>query len=102
MVAFWSDHHFVGTFEGRRPCYFNTGLMVMVMDLVRWRTKGYTKRIERWMEVQKSIRIYKLGSLPPFLLVFAGHVGPLSIGGTSMNWEVIMLREAAGTSTLAR
>ncbi|XLR49953.1 hypothetical protein HN51_000635 [Arachis hypogaea] len=102
MAAFWSDHHFVGTLEGRRPCYFNTGLMVMVMDLVRWRTKGYTKRIERWMEVQKSVRIYELGSLSPFLLVFAGHVGSSSTGGTSINWEVIMLREAAGTSTLAR
>ncbi|KAL4305308.1 hypothetical protein S245_054732 [Arachis hypogaea] len=74
-AAFWSDHRFAGTFEGRRPCYFNTG--VMVMDLVRWRREGYTKRIERWMEVQKSARIYELGSLPPFLLVFAGHVAPI-------------------------
>jgi hypothetical protein len=46
----------------------------MVMDLVRWRKDGYTKKIEKWMEIQKSERIYELGSLPPYLLVFAGHV----------------------------
>nr|ACG39131.1 transferase, transferring glycosyl groups [Zea mays] len=74
---FWSDQRFAGTFAGRRPCYFNTG--VMVVDLERWRQAGYTQRIERWMEVQKSAagRIYELGSLPPFLLVFAGHVAPI-------------------------
>ncbi|URE40898.1 Glycosyl transferase family 8 [Musa troglodytarum] len=45
---------------------------------------GYTGWIERWMEVQKSGaspsgagRIYELGSLQPFLLVFAGHVTPI-------------------------
>uniref|UniRef100_A0A0E0BGA2 Hexosyltransferase n=1 Tax=Oryza glumipatula TaxID=40148 RepID=A0A0E0BGA2_9ORYZ len=57
--------------------YFDTG--VMVVDLGRWRRTGYTRRIERWMEIQKSPagRIYELGSLPPFLLVFAGHVAPI-------------------------
>ncbi|KAH7674592.1 Polygalacturonate 4-alpha-galacturonosyltransferase protein [Dioscorea alata] len=61
-------------FEGRRrkPCYFNTG--VMVMDLVRWREGGYRRRVEAWMRVQRGKRIYELGSLPPFLLVFAGDV----------------------------
>ncbi|KAK3020563.1 hypothetical protein RJ639_046913 [Escallonia herrerae] len=73
--GFWSNRKFSGTFIGRNPCYFNTG--VMVMDLVKWRRFGYTKRIERWMEIQKSGRIYELGSLPPFLLVFAGHVAPI-------------------------
>ncbi|XP_010922260.1 probable galacturonosyltransferase-like 7 [Elaeis guineensis] len=79
---FWSDPRLAGTFAGRRPCYFNTG--VMVIDLVRWRRFGYTRRIVRWMEVQKGAasavgggRIYELGSLPPFLLVFAGHVAPI-------------------------
>ncbi|PKA57717.1 putative galacturonosyltransferase-like 7 [Apostasia shenzhenica] len=80
---FWSDPKLAGTFSGRRPCYFNTG--VMVIDLDRWRMSGYTRRIERWMEVQKGVgagdalsgRIYELGSLPPFLLVFAGHVAPI-------------------------
>lgn len=75
-AGFWSDERFSGTFAGRVPCYFNTG--VMVMDLERWRRVGYTRRIERWMEIQKSgRRIYELGSLPPFLLVFAGHVAPI-------------------------
>ncbi|KAK4789264.1 hypothetical protein SAY86_020583 [Trapa natans] len=63
------------SFVGRRSCYFNTG--VMVIDLARWRHLGYTKKIERWMEIRKRDRIYELGSLPPFLLVFAGHVAPI-------------------------
>ncbi|KAK7356366.1 hypothetical protein VNO80_15636 [Phaseolus coccineus] len=74
-AGFWSDVRFAGAFVGRRPCYFNSG--VMVIDLVRWRKYGYSRRIERWMEIQKSDRIYELGSLPPFLLVFAGHVSPI-------------------------
>ncbi|XP_020550556.1 probable galacturonosyltransferase-like 7 [Sesamum indicum] len=74
---FWSDSRLSGVFAGRNPCYFNTG--VMVMDLAKWRRYGYTRRIERWMEIQKTSisRIYELGSLPPFLLVFAGHVAPI-------------------------
>ncbi|XP_065860410.1 probable galacturonosyltransferase-like 7 [Euphorbia lathyris] len=75
MASFWSNEKFSGTFTGRKPCYFNTG--VMVIDLVKWRRVGYTKRIERWMEIQKIDRIYELGSLPPFLLVFAGNVAPI-------------------------
>ncbi|KAF3786612.1 putative galacturonosyltransferase-like 2 [Nymphaea thermarum] len=73
--AFWSSHALSLTFAGRRPCYFNTG--VMVMDLRRWREGGYTARIEAWMELQKQVRIYELGSLPPFLLVFAGDITPV-------------------------
>ncbi|KAK1325029.1 putative galacturonosyltransferase-like 9 [Acorus calamus] len=72
---FWSDPAMSRrTFEGRtgRPCYFNTG--VMVMDLGKWRAGDYRERIERWMKVQRERRIYDLGSLPPFLLVFAGEV----------------------------
>ncbi|KAG6647953.1 hypothetical protein I3843_07G111700 [Carya illinoinensis] len=74
-AGFWSERRFNGVFYGRKPCYFNTG--VMVIDLAKWRRVGYTRRIERWMEIQKSERIYELGSLPPFLLVFAGHVAPI-------------------------
>nr|AAM63375.1 putative glycosyl transferase [Arabidopsis thaliana] len=74
--GFWSEERFSGTFRGRKPCYFNTG--VMVIDLKKWRRGGYTKRIEKWMEIQRRERIYELGSLPPFLLVFAGHVAPIS------------------------
>lgn len=33
-----------------------------------------TESLEKWMEIQKRYRIYELGSLPPFLLVFAGDV----------------------------
>nr|POF09572.1 putative galacturonosyltransferase-like 7 [Quercus suber] len=72
---FWLDRRFTATFDRRKPCYFNTG--VMVIDLDRWRRVGYTGKIEKWMEIQKSHRIYELGSLPPFLLVFAGHVAPI-------------------------
>ncbi|KAK9726408.1 hypothetical protein RND81_05G213100 [Saponaria officinalis] len=72
---FWSNTRFSSTFSGRTPCYFNTG--VMVMDLVKWRANGYTRSIEGWMDIQRLERIYELGSLPPFLLVFAGHVAPI-------------------------
>ncbi|CAK7332745.1 unnamed protein product [Dovyalis caffra] len=73
-AGFWSDPVLSGAFSSarRKPCYFNTG--VMVMDLVRWREGNYRRRIEKWMEVQRKTRIYDLGSLPPFLLVFAGDV----------------------------
>ncbi|XP_047316637.1 probable galacturonosyltransferase-like 7 [Impatiens glandulifera] len=74
-ARFWSDKRFSGTFSGRNPCYFNTG--VMVIDLYKWRRFGYTKKIEKWMDIQKNERIYELGSLPPFLLVLAGHVAPI-------------------------
>ncbi|KAH6769838.1 galacturonosyltransferase-like 4 [Perilla frutescens var. hirtella] len=70
--AFWSDGELAAVFEGRRPCYFNTG--VMVVDVERWRRGGYTRRVEEWMAVQKQKRIYQLGSLPPILLVFAGNI----------------------------
>ncbi|KAI9120879.1 hypothetical protein K1719_007912 [Acacia pycnantha] len=69
---FWSSPEFSEVFAGRRPCYFNTG--VMVMDLAKWVKGGYTKKIEKWMEIQKKRRIYELGSLPPFLLVFGGEI----------------------------
>ncbi|KAH6821781.1 galacturonosyltransferase-like 4 [Perilla frutescens var. hirtella] len=69
---FWSDPVLSAAFKGRRPCYFNTG--VMVMDLEKWRRWNYTRRVEDWMIVQKQRRIYQLGSLPPFLLVLAGEI----------------------------
>ncbi|KAL8232769.1 hypothetical protein R6Q57_002547 [Mikania cordata] len=77
-AGFWSNRLYSSIFSGRNPCYFNTG--VMVIDLVKWRQFGYTKRIEKWMEIQKSDRIYELGSLPPFLLIFAGNVAPIDHG----------------------
>ncbi|XP_008243171.1 PREDICTED: probable galacturonosyltransferase-like 3 [Prunus mume] len=69
---FWSNAAFAASFKGRRACYFNTG--VMVIDLWKWREGKYTEKLEHWMRVQKRCRIYELGSLPPFLLVFAGDV----------------------------
>ncbi|KAJ6337901.1 hypothetical protein OIU76_007557 [Salix suchowensis] len=73
--TFWSNPSLSLTFADRKPCYFNTG--VMVIDLDRWREGDYTTKIEEWMELQKRIRIYELGSLPPFLLVFAGDIVPV-------------------------
>ncbi|KAL6573655.1 putative galacturonosyltransferase-like 3 [Orobanche hederae] len=71
-AGFWSNPILSGTFRNRKPCYFNTG--VMVMDLTKWRNQGLTQKLEYWMRIQKRHRIYELGSLPPFLLVFAGNV----------------------------
>uniref|UniRef100_A0A5B7BSI9 Hexosyltransferase n=1 Tax=Davidia involucrata TaxID=16924 RepID=A0A5B7BSI9_DAVIN len=73
--TFWSNPSLSLTFAGRNACYFNTG--VMVIDLERWRAGDYTTRIVEWMELQKRMRIYELGSLPPFLLVFAGNIAPV-------------------------
>ncbi|WVY97083.1 hypothetical protein V8G54_029234 [Vigna mungo] len=69
---FWNDKELNRTFEGRKPCYFNTG--VMVMDVEKWREGKYREKVEAWMVVQKHKRIYHLGSLPPFLLVLAGEL----------------------------
>ncbi|KAJ6772052.1 GLYCOSYLTRANSFERASE 8 DOMAIN-CONTAINING PROTEIN [Salix koriyanagi] len=69
---FWSNPAYAAALRGRRACYFNTG--VMVIDLGKWREGKYTEKLEYWMKVQKKYRIYELGSLPPFLLVFAGDV----------------------------
>ena len=69
---FWSNPAFAASFKGRRACYFNTG--VMVIDLWKWREGKFTEKLEHWMRIQKKYRIYELGSLPPFLLVFAGDV----------------------------
>ncbi|XP_021750508.1 probable galacturonosyltransferase-like 4 [Chenopodium quinoa] len=70
--AFWSDGILSNTFHGRRPCYFNTG--VMIIDVNKWKKQGYNQKLEEWMMVQKLKRIYHLGSLPPFLLIFAGKI----------------------------
>ncbi|GMP58786.1 hypothetical protein CsSME_00022331 [Camellia sinensis var. sinensis] len=69
---FWASPLFSNVFQNRNPCYFNTG--VMVIDLVKWRQGKYTEKLENWMRIQKRYRIYELGSLPPFLLVFDGNV----------------------------
>ncbi|XP_022981863.1 probable galacturonosyltransferase-like 3 [Cucurbita maxima] len=71
-AKFWLNSEHAAAFKGRKACYFNTG--VMVIDLEKWREGKYTERLEKWMRIQKRNRIYELGSLPPFLLVFAGDV----------------------------
>ncbi|XP_022869044.1 probable galacturonosyltransferase-like 4 [Olea europaea var. sylvestris] len=73
--AFWYDPVLSRTFEGRKPCYFNTG--VMVVDMNKWRRGKYIQKVEYWMVVQKNKRIYQLGSLPSFLLVLAGNIEPV-------------------------
>ncbi|KAK6924302.1 Glycosyl transferase, family 8, partial [Dillenia turbinata] len=73
--SFWSNPTLSQTFADRKLCYFNTG--VMVIDLERWREGHYTTKIIEWMELQKRLRIYELGSLPPFLLMFAGRISPV-------------------------
>ncbi|XP_058073284.1 probable galacturonosyltransferase-like 2 [Magnolia sinica] len=72
--AFWSNPVLSMTFSNRRrkACYFNTG--VMVVDMERWRGRDCKRKVEEWMELQQRMRIYELGSLPPFLLVFAGEI----------------------------
>ncbi|KAK9707302.1 hypothetical protein RND81_07G188200 [Saponaria officinalis] len=72
--SFWSDPVLRSTFTTRPkpPCYFNTGVMLMDLPLFRLQNRRY--KIEKWMEIQKKTRIYELGSLPPFLLEFAGNV----------------------------
>ncbi|KOM32325.1 hypothetical protein LR48_Vigan01g188100 [Vigna angularis] len=50
--SFWANPSLSLSFSNRkRPCYFNTG--VMVIDLQRWRAGDYTTVIEEWMELQK-------------------------------------------------
>ncbi|XP_068659603.1 probable galacturonosyltransferase-like 4 [Aristolochia californica] len=76
--VFWNDPSLAATFQGRqKPCYFNTG--VMVLDIDQWRRGGYTAKVEDWMTIQKNKRIYHLGSLPPFLLVLAGNITPVNL-----------------------
>ena len=45
-----------------------------MVDVEEWRRGRYTEKVEEWMDMQKRKRIYHLGSLPPFLLVFAGKI----------------------------
>nr|GMD95620.1 probable galacturonosyltransferase-like 9 [Ipomoea batatas] len=54
--------------------------VAMTLDseyLRQWRAGNYRAKIEKWMEIQRKRRIYELGSLPPFLLVFAGNLEPI-------------------------
>ncbi|KAL2481006.1 putative galacturonosyltransferase-like 2 [Abeliophyllum distichum] len=46
----------------------------MMINLDQWRAVDYTTEIEEWMELQKRMMIYELGSLSPFLLVFGRSI----------------------------
>jgi lipopolysaccharide biosynthesis glycosyltransferase len=72
---FWQNKTLSGKYETKRDaCYFNPG--VMLFDTAKWRQHDITSKLLRWMNVQKegAERIYRLGSLPPFLLVFSGNL----------------------------
>ncbi|KAF5769060.1 hypothetical protein HanXRQr2_Chr14g0643811 [Helianthus annuus] len=60
----------------RKPRVISTPV-VMVMDMVKWKGGKYRRRIKNWMELQRKKRIYELGSLPSFLLVFVGNIEPI-------------------------
>ena len=54
-----------------------TNVVVWTMCVqAKWRKHNITDKLLYWMNVQKygSERIYRLGSLPPFLLVFSGDL----------------------------
>ncbi|KAG0614822.1 hypothetical protein M758_6G206100 [Ceratodon purpureus] len=69
---FWINSSLASTFANKKPCYFNSGMMLINLD--RWRETECTATLEYWMEVQKEQHIYELGSLPPLLLTFAGDI----------------------------
>lgn len=51
----------------------------------RWLAHNVTQKLLHWMDVQKhgGERIYRLGSLPPFLLVFSGN-----LKSVDRNWNL--------------
>ncbi|KAK3265245.1 hypothetical protein CYMTET_26060 [Cymbomonas tetramitiformis] len=72
---FWENKTLSAKYESKREaCYFNPG--VMLFDTKRWLAHNVTQKLLHWMDVQKhgGERIYRLGSLPPFLLVFSGNL----------------------------
>ncbi|KAL9661174.1 hypothetical protein QQ045_025996 [Rhodiola kirilowii] len=100
--SFWANPTLSLTFSAHKACYFNTG--VMVIDLRKWRSGDYTRRMEEWIELQKRMRIYELGYLPPFLLVFAGDVAPFvaleregQAMGKDRGWACVSARCALGS-----
>nr|CAD1819523.1 unnamed protein product [Ananas comosus var. bracteatus] len=95
--SFWANPALSNAFAGRRPCYFNTG--VMVMDLHRWRLESYTQRIEEWMQLQQRLRIYELGSLPPSCSSSPAASPPSTTDGTSTDWAGTTTRGFAGICT---
>ncbi|KAK9988350.1 hypothetical protein SO802_028589 [Lithocarpus litseifolius] len=66
-----------GIGDGRRLGHQRWATGLGIGDGRRWKSGDYTTKIVDWMELQKRMRIYKLGSLPLFLLVFAGNIAPM-------------------------
>ena len=68
--------------SGSASCYFNPG--VLVIDVNEWKAQDISTKILGWMTAHKESDepLYELGSLPPFLLVFAGRIAPARGVGT--------------------
>eukprot|EP01137_Pigoraptor_chileana_P023685 Opistho-2@90398 len=49
-------------------CSLNNG--VLVYDMNKWRRANYTAQLFRWTRLNNERKLYKLGSQPPFNLVF--------------------------------
>jgi len=76
---FWANRTLSQKFDKLRDaCYFNPG--VLVINAPAWRAMKATNKLLYWMQTQKASAapLYTLGSLPPFLLVFAGQVAHVS------------------------
>ena len=95
---FWKSDMSKSVGGVKNACYFNPG--VMVVDTARWRANGHTQQLESWMRAQASApvgqRLYRLGSLPPFLLVFAGHLARPGLSDDP-SWNVHDLGCGCGT-----
>ena len=81
-AAFWQSAAAAEVKRYRGACYFNPGVLVVNLEL--WQTQKVTQQLLRWMALQKAAveggrePLYHLGSLPPFLLAFAGRLAPVS------------------------
>eukprot|EP00929_Paragymnodinium_shiwhaense_P013298 TRINITY_DN121163_c0_g1_i1.p1 TRINITY_DN121163_c0_g1~~TRINITY_DN121163_c0_g1_i1.p1 ORF type:complete len:761 (+),score=138.39 TRINITY_DN121163_c0_g1_i1:142-2424(+) len=63
-----------GWVPGEAPS-FNAG--VMVIDLVRWRARGATALVAKWIASNREKSLWRGGSQPPLLLLFYDEVAPL-------------------------
>ena len=59
----------------RRPwnklCKISLGMNTI--DLVEWKKQQLTKELEHWMALNAKTKIYRAGTLPPVMLVFAAR-----------------------------
>ncbi|KAF1892219.1 hypothetical protein Lal_00036580 [Lupinus albus] len=99
-TSFWSNSRFAGTFKGRRPCYFNT--RVMVLDLLNGERRIILRELRNGWRFKKVIGFMNLVHCHRFCLFLQGAWHQLSIDGTSMVWEGIMLEVVVEIWTLVR